>query len=80
MPRYLYEIEVDSVQSAVDQDQDHVIVRTHSQYFNILNEQLIKKQVFSMVKRLHTLKMVMARDNSGFKTFWPEFYLKFPKD
>jgi hypothetical protein len=24
--------------------------------------------------------MVLARDNSGFNTFWPEFYLKFPKD
>ena len=33
-----------------------------------------------MVKRLHTLKMVLARDNTGFKTFWPEFYMKFPND
>ncbi len=30
-----------------------------------------------MVKPLHTLKMIISRDNSGFNTFWPEFYLKF---
>jgi hypothetical protein len=33
-----------------------------------------------MVKPLHTLKMVLSRDNSGFNTFWPEFHMKFPQD
>jgi hypothetical protein len=56
---------------------DNVIIRSYSQYFNVQNKQQLQKQIFDIVKPLHTLKMHLCRNNSGFNTFWPEFHLKF---
>lgn len=59
---------------------EEVVVKNHTQYFHLHNKQKLTQEVLSNVKDLHTLKMMLFRDNSGFNTFWPEYFMKFPTD